>query len=100
MDKDINYSYLLTLCEILSDEILTIQKMQKESPEFVPDEEAKTKRQRDIKALFYNLFDCFIIGESELQKNKGHFMQHSKALIEFIISNFEDKIEFAEEILD
>jgi hypothetical protein len=29
------------------------------------DAEAKTKRQQDNECLFYNLFDCFIIGENE-----------------------------------
>ena len=64
------------------------------------DAEAKTKRQQDLESLFYNLFACFVIGESEVQKNKGHFMQNSKKLIEFMISNFEDKIGFAQDILD
>lgn len=30
------------------------------------DAEAKTKRQQDLESLFYNLFACFVIGESEI----------------------------------
>lgn len=88
MNKTISFDYLLRLCDIYSDEIVSIYKSQKtlKGPEF-------KIYQNNVENLFNNLRETILQDKETQSKNKKSkfFSQSgSKKLLGFIFENIED----------
>ena len=92
MNKTISFDYLLRLCDIYSDEIVSIYKSQKDS-----NSDFKIAK-NEVENLFNNLREI-ILQDKESQKGskRGKFFNQngSKKLLGFIFENIEDQVGFS-----
>lgn len=98
MNKKISFDYLIRLCDMFSEEILSIYKSQKTQKG-----DKFSIYQNDVEYLFNNLKEIILQDkESHKGSKKGKFFNQSgsKKLLGFIFENIDDQVGFSCKIID